>query len=285
MEDDGEPRITAEFLKKLLKSKKSYYQTQSLNDTLYLHFKGFKKIENLEGFTGLKTLYIESNEIAKLEGLEGLVKLGALYAQENCITRIEGLSTLKDLRILNLSSNKIKRIEGLEGLTNLENLQLAQNLIGEGGANDVIEVLVASGIRTLDLSKNFLVDVKIISEVLVKLSKLKILYLQGNKIVGEIPNYRKALISTLKSLKHLDDTPIFEEDRRYADAFMKGGLKEERLERDKVKKEKAELEQKHHDEFIKLVGEVKTSIKEISKEEAITKSSEVPDLEAVPKQT
>lgn len=56
------PTISKEFLKKLLRSDmKLYYSTPELNDVLYLHFKGFKKIENLEAFTELKVLYFESN--------------------------------------------------------------------------------------------------------------------------------------------------------------------------------------------------------------------------------
>lgn len=66
-----EKRLTKEFLKKLLKSDhRFYYSTPYLNDCLYLHYKGFVKIENLEEFTGLKVLYIEGNGIGKIEGLE-----------------------------------------------------------------------------------------------------------------------------------------------------------------------------------------------------------------------
>ena len=45
--------ITKAFLKKLCKSDfKQYYSTPELNDILYLHYKGFEKIDNLEAFTG-----------------------------------------------------------------------------------------------------------------------------------------------------------------------------------------------------------------------------------------
>jgi hypothetical protein len=54
-----EKRLTKEFLKKLLKSDfKFYYSTPYLNDCLYLHYKGFSKIENLEEFTGLKVVTV-----------------------------------------------------------------------------------------------------------------------------------------------------------------------------------------------------------------------------------
>jgi len=46
-EDEG--KITKEFLKKLVKSDfKQYYTTPYLNDVLYLHYKGFNQISNLE---------------------------------------------------------------------------------------------------------------------------------------------------------------------------------------------------------------------------------------------
>ena len=52
-EDDGV--ITKEFLKKLCKSDfKMYYSTPYLNDILYLHYKGFKEIANLDDYTGIK---------------------------------------------------------------------------------------------------------------------------------------------------------------------------------------------------------------------------------------
>jgi dynein assembly factor 1 len=46
-----------------------YYTTPSLNDCLYLHYKGFDRIENLEEFTGLKVIYLEGNGLGKIEGL------------------------------------------------------------------------------------------------------------------------------------------------------------------------------------------------------------------------
>ena len=52
-------RLTKDFLKKLLKTDfKHYYTTPYLTDSLYLHYKGFQKIENLEEFTGLKVIFI-----------------------------------------------------------------------------------------------------------------------------------------------------------------------------------------------------------------------------------
>ena len=63
-EDPNEKRITKKFLNKLLKSNfNKYYSTPGINDFLYLHYKGFVQIENLDEFVGLKCLYLEGNAI------------------------------------------------------------------------------------------------------------------------------------------------------------------------------------------------------------------------------
>ena len=43
-----------------------YYSVPDLNDSLYLHYKGFRKIENLDDFTGLKALYLEGNALDEI---------------------------------------------------------------------------------------------------------------------------------------------------------------------------------------------------------------------------
>ena len=85
-EKKEEKRITKKFLKELLRSDlQLYYVTPSLNDVLYLHFKGFKRIENLKEFVNVKVIYFEGNCIQKIEGLENLELLTCLYLHQNMI--------------------------------------------------------------------------------------------------------------------------------------------------------------------------------------------------------
>ena len=98
-EEDGSLNLTNKFLYKLISSdKRLYYRTPELNEKLYLHYKGFHTIKNLEQFTDLKCLYFEGNGCKRLQGLDKCVKLRCFFVQENVIEKIEGLDTLTDLR-------------------------------------------------------------------------------------------------------------------------------------------------------------------------------------------
>lgn len=58
----GHPILTNRYLRELFRTEwKKYYRTPELNEKLYLHFKGFSKMQNLEQFTQLKCLYFEGN--------------------------------------------------------------------------------------------------------------------------------------------------------------------------------------------------------------------------------
>lgn len=89
----------------------------------------------------------------------------------------------------------------------------------------------------MDLSNNHIKDESIVDEVLAKMPNLGVLYLQGNDFISKVKNYRKTIIHKIPNLKYLDDRPVFEDERRYVDAFFRGGIEEERKERKLYKKE------------------------------------------------
>lgn len=99
-------------LKKLCREH-DLYVTSSINDKLYLHYKGFRRIQNLDEYTGLKVLWLEGNGLARIEGLEHQTQLRTLYLQENLIRKIENLEAQTALDTLNLAQNQIAAIENL----------------------------------------------------------------------------------------------------------------------------------------------------------------------------
>lgn len=58
----GHPVLTNRYLRELFRTEwKKYYRTPELNEKLFLHFKGFSKMQNLGQFHQLKCLYFEGN--------------------------------------------------------------------------------------------------------------------------------------------------------------------------------------------------------------------------------
>jgi hypothetical protein len=84
--------MTKAKLKELCKKDSLFCSMPSLNDKLYLHYKGFSEVANLEEYTGLRCLWLEGNGLSRISGLEAQVDMRTLYLHENCITVIENLS-------------------------------------------------------------------------------------------------------------------------------------------------------------------------------------------------
>lgn len=78
----------------------------------------------------------------------------------------------------------------------------------------------------MDLSNNRIEEPEVLN-ILEKMPNLKVLYLKGNPFVQNVRYFRKTVIARLKNLSHLDDRPVFDEERKWSEAwyeFFKVGI-------------------------------------------------------------
>ncbi|SOV11813.1 leucine-rich repeat protein [Plasmodium gaboni] len=129
------------------------YETDELNEVLYLHMKGFHNIDGLDTFINLKCLFLNNNCIKKIDNLNNLVNLKALYLQNNDISTIENI-TCTSLVILNLSNNKIKTLDNIQHLKFLQTLNISNNLIES--VKDIEQISALENLSHLDISNNLI---------------------------------------------------------------------------------------------------------------------------------
>lgn len=228
-DEDGHFYLNEQYLQDLCEEH-SQFHTPSLNTTLYLHFKGFEKIQALDKYVNLRCLFLEGNGIEKISGLDNLVQLKSLYLQSNSIKKIEGLDKLTDLVTLSLAQNQISCIENLGANTKLTSLDISKNKLTSMAQIEGLREL--PNLETLDLQTNYIEFQDDIVDQLGELKTLRCLYFKGNPAMRKMTKYRKSLTVALPVLCFIDDRPVYEVDRVAVEAFKKGGLEEERKARD-----------------------------------------------------
>ncbi|OAE32958.1 hypothetical protein AXG93_673s1350 [Marchantia polymorpha subsp. ruderalis] len=165
------------------------------------------------------------NALCDLQNLEEYTGVKLLYLEENCLESMNGLQPLKQLQCLYLRKNFIKSIDHIDELQFLDTLD----------------------IRILDLSHNELKDGDGVLEIALSLPQLAVLYLSGNPCISRMPHYRKNIIAKLAKLSHLDDRPVFWDERLFAEAWLRGGQEAETAERDRVREIRVDEENKQYE--------------------------------------
>lgn len=255
------------------------YRTPSVNDKLYLHQQGFRRMnpEVLKEFTGIKMLWLQANGLEKLEGMESMSILRNVAAHENCIEKIEGFEQNAELDSINLNRNFIKKVEGFERNQNLTSINLGNNAVGPDKESYEAVAQNLPKLQTLDLQANKIADGNDLLEVLQRIPDLRVFYGMGNPFVKSFRHYRKRFVAGLPSLRYLDDRPVFEDERRRCEAWIVGWGDTEDLEAanaaeramiQTIKQDKKEQEERRVRQFDDMIrgARAEHAVKEAAKQ-------------------
>ena len=243
-DEKGRPILTQKYVTAMCEFNGGY-STPEFNEILYLNCLGFPRIENLESFVGCKVLFLDGNALDRIQGLAPLANLKTLLLHNNLIKKMEGLSTLTSLDSLNLSNNMIKTIEGISNLKKLKKLDMSGNHLTT--FDSLAELAQNPELSILFLKDNAIdFDVRIL-DLFVAHHEIKYLEMRGNDFMRKCPNYRRTLITKIKSLCFLEERPVDYKERHLANAYMQGGKALEDLERDHMRYEGSEASKRHMD--------------------------------------
>ncbi|GBG29623.1 Dynein assembly factor 1, axonemal [Hondaea fermentalgiana] len=239
MDENGVPIMSPTSVRALC-LKNQGYECEEINDKLYLHFQGFKKIGGLEKYTGVKCLYLESNGIDEVSGLGHLTELRCLYLQQNLIRSIAppAFQGLECLVTLDVSGNLLQSLEGLACLPALETLNAAKNRLSVAASTE--ELTACPMLTSVDLRGNTIEDGEALLDVLARVPKLSAMYLQGNPCVRSLKHYRKAIVARFEKLTYLDERPVDAKEKTFARAWASGGQESEAAARQEWKANEAE---------------------------------------------
>lgn len=257
------------------------YDSPELNEKLYLHFKGYRRIENLDQYTGCKAIWLDSNGLERIEGLQSLVNLRCLYLGKNLISKIEGLDSLVHLTTLDLSNNRLTKVENLSCCISLQTVNLSRNALST--VDSIQHFKECLSIENIDVTNNNL-EGDIVGSVLQHMPKLVAISINGNAVT-QTPAFRKTTIAAMPKLCYLD-RPVDEIERLGAEAFVSGGADAERAARESYRERekqnrKNEMEsfrkwQQEHLETRKNKGELgrRCYISDFTPEEAAARENE-----------
>ena len=162
--DASMPRMTKKVLLESCIANEGY-ESPELNDNLYLHFKGFRRIENLEEYTGLKGLWLEANGLTTIENIGHLEELRCLFLSRNLFTTVHGLEGLRSLVTLDLSENRLRKLERLaSAVPLLETLNVSKNELCE--PSSIYELKALGELKNLNVEHNKLGEDKTGEEVI-----------------------------------------------------------------------------------------------------------------------
>lgn len=221
-ENNGVPEMSEDEIR-LSCLQNNGYETPELNDKLYLHFRGFRRIENLDKYTGCKSIWLDSNGFDKIEGLDKLTELRCLYLSKNLIRKIEGLNALTNLTILDLSYNRISTIENLSACTSLQTVNLSYNSLSS--VESIAHLQECTALTNIDLTNNRLECDEEFFSFFPKIPSLVTLSVNGNEIT-KLGAFRKKMVAAMPKLGYLD-RPIDESEKIFAKAFVEGGQEAE----------------------------------------------------------
>lgn len=137
-------------------------------------------------------------------------------------------------------------------------------------------LLECPSIAVLDIQNNKIEDPSLV-ELLMQMPNLKVLYLIGNPVIKNIQNYRKTMIAKLKHLTHLDDRPVFPDERRTSEAWFNGGIEAERKARDDINREKKEEDDRNWQAFSKLITQGRSEEERFAKYADVKVDNVAPD--------
>eukprot|EP00469_Lotharella_globosa_P015588 CAMPEP_0167819738 /NCGR_PEP_ID=MMETSP0112_2-20121227/5600_1 /TAXON_ID=91324 /ORGANISM="Lotharella globosa, Strain CCCM811" /LENGTH=495 /DNA_ID=CAMNT_0007720013 /DNA_START=41 /DNA_END=1528 /DNA_ORIENTATION=+ len=238
--EDEEGCITRNMVQKMCAETEGCYETPELNTKLELQHRGICEIRNLEEYVNVSWLYLQQNGIEVIENIGHMAKLRGLYLNGNEICQLQNLENHKDLKHLSVDENNIESLEGIECCRNLEQFTAKGNAI-----EDIKPLAECKSLRSLNLVRNKIVNAEETLKILSSLPGLGVLYMKGNPFVSKMKDYRKHVIHTCKKLQFLDDRPVYDWERRFVQAWKKGGnkaLDEERKRHNAEKLEKANKE-------------------------------------------